>query len=435
MKINRRQILGGTGLATLKGMALADAGAASAQPASGSALAAQPNVEQRLIGLARQNLYPITFAGGVASGPGWDFLVRNGREAEFVLLGEEHGMVETPLLARDLFLALRPAGFDTVAIEISPPIAQDLDSAARGGVKGIAAFCAAYPPGPAFYFWKTEAEFIAAVRAAVPGNQDVLWGLDYEVTGDRRLIERLKAKAPPSASAALDRLDKASLAAGAAWRQTHNPAVLFTFSGDPTLVRAVRAAWPRPDADAEMVLATLEQTLAINALWPAKDWESNLLRAQFNRKNLAAHLNRAAAGRKPRVLFKMGESHMMRGISWVGVFDVGSLVPEAAALRGGKAVSFLVGGGRGGRHGVLNPTNMSVADAPVDMFSELGLQFLVDGLAGDDPVLVDMRPMRPVMSNLARVKAFNNEIAIRTIFSFDAMLIWNGSTATQMLNG
>jgi hypothetical protein len=38
------------------------------------------------------------------------------------------------------------------------------------------------------------------------------------------------------------------------------------------------------------------------------------------------------------------------------------------------------------------------------------------------------------MSNLARLKAFNNEIAIRTLFSFDAMVIWNGSTATRMLN-
>ena len=142
MKLNRRQILSGAGLATLPGAALA--AVASAGPASDPALApARPSVEQQLIALARQNLYPLGFAGGVVSGPGWDFLVRNGVEAEFVLLGEEHGMVETPLLARDLFLALRPAGFDTVAIEISPPIAQDLDRAARGGVKGIAAFSAA----------------------------------------------------------------------------------------------------------------------------------------------------------------------------------------------------------------------------------------------------------------------------------------------------
>lgn len=430
MKLNRRQILSGAGLATLPGAALA--AAASAQPAPGGAVG--PSVEQQLISLARENLYPLGYAGGAASGPGWDFLVRNGAEAEFVLLGEEHGMVETPLLARDLFLALRPAGFDTVAIEISPPIAQDLDRAARGGVKGIADFSAAYPPGPAFYFWRTEAEFIAAVRAAVPGDRPVLWGLDYEVTGDRRLIERLKAKAPGSAAAALDQLDKASLTAWATWRQTHNPGVLFTFAGDPALVRAVRAAWPDRDADVEIVLETLEQTLEINALYPAKGWESNALRAQFNRKNLVAHLDRAAAaGRRPKVMFKMGESHMMRGMSWVSVFDVGSLVPEVAALRGGKTFAFLVGGGRRGRHGVLNPTDMSVADAPVDMFTELGLQFLVDGLAGDGPVLVDLRPMRPVMSSLSRLKMFNDEIAVRTIFSFDALLVWNGSTATQML--
>jgi len=432
MSISRRTAIGAVGVAALaSGL---DPIKASAQTSPVPGAPTPPSVEQRLLDRARQNLHPMSFNGHVCAGSGWDLLVAESRQAEFVLLGEEHGTVETPILALQLFTALRPSGFDTMAIEISPPIAQDLDAAARGGVEGIAAFCAAYPPGPAFYFWKTEAELIAGVRAAAPPHQDALWGLDYEVTGDRRLIERLKAEAPASARPSLEALDQASLGAWATWRATHNPGALFTFSGNPALVRAVRAAWPRRGADANMILDTLEQTLEINALFPARGWESNELRCRFNRANLVAHLNRAAAhGRAPKVMFKMGESHMMRGVSWTGNFDVGSLAPEAAALRGGKSFSFLVGGGRGARHGVIDPTNLTVTDAPVDMLNQLGLQFMVDGLDGAGPVLVDLRPLRPLLSSAARLKAFNNPDAARTIFAFDALIIWNGSTATQML--
>jgi erythromycin esterase-like protein len=420
-------------LASLAAVAAAAPAEAAAQSTPRPAKTAA-SVEADLIARALQNVHPMDFDGHAFSGPGWDLLLAEGRTSEFVLFGEEHGMVQTPVLARALFLALRPAGFDTLAIEISPPIAQDLDAAARGGLEGIAAFARRYPPGPAFYFWKSEAELIAAVRAAVPGRQDALWGLDYEVTGDRRLIERLQTKAPGPAKAALTALDEASQAAWATWARTHNPGVLFTFSGDPKLVRAVREAWPRRDADVSLILDTLEQTLEINGLFPAKIWESNELRTRFMRANFVAHLDRATSqGRRPKAMVKMGESHTMRGVSWTGNFDIGSLVPEAAALRGGKAFSTLVGGGRNARHGVLNPSNMSVADAPVDMFRQLGLQFLVDAIPGDGPQLVDVRPLRGLLNSTSSLKALNNPEAVRTIFATETMIVWHGSTATQML--
>src|SRR5262249_41370944 len=160
----------------------------------------------------------------------------------------------------------------------------------------------------AFYFWQSEAELIAAVRAAVPGRRDVLWGIDYEVSGDRRLIARLRAKAPSSARAALDALDQASQHAWDTWRSTHNPGVLFTFGGDPSRVRTLRNAWPHRDADVDNILNTLEQTLEINALFQqGRGWDSNELRARNMRANLVRHLDRAAAeNRRPKAMFKMG---------------------------------------------------------------------------------------------------------------------------------
>jgi hypothetical protein len=424
MKLNRRSVLAG---------AVAGAGAMRA-----SAQTPKPDVQAKLLERALQNVYPMSFDGAKFSGAGWELLKKEGAASEFVLLGEEHGMHETPLLARELFLALRPAGFDQLAIEISPPIAQDLDRAARDGVLGIKAFIASHPPGPAFYFWKSEAELIAAARGAVSGMRDVLWGLDYEVTGDRRLIERLWQRTGSQKNAlgsSLTRLDTASQDAWKTWKETKDPSVLFTFAGDPQLVRNVRAAWKKPDADVVRLLDTLEETLEINKLWTQrKGWGSNERRSGFMRLNLVAHLNAAAKEkRQPKVLVKMGESHVMRGVNWTGNFDVGSLAEEVAAMRGGTSFSLLVGGGKGSRHGVLNPTDFSTVDQPSDMLDLLGFGFLTTAVTEKGPMVVDMRPLRELVSDPGALTALNNPEAVRVIHSSDVLVIWNGSTATRML--
>jgi hypothetical protein len=255
------------------------------------------------------------------------------------------------------------------------------------------------------------------------------------VTGDRRLIARLKAKAPASARAPMAALEAASASAWATWSRTHNPGVLFTFAGDPALVRAVRLAWPHPDDDAARMLMTLEETLEINRLYPGQGWASNERRAKLMRANLVAHLNAAAArGQRPKVLFKMGETHMMRGPSTTGNFDVGSLIAEAAELRGGKSFSIIAGAGPKSRHGVLNPGDMSVADAPATMLDDfMGLGFLTGPTVGQGPVLIDLRPLRALLTSPARIAELANSEATRAIFAFDTLLVWNGSTAARML--
>jgi hypothetical protein len=433
MITNRRMLL--TGAAALAAAPLVTSVARAQTP---PAPLTQAVIQQRLVDTAKQNLYPMAFDGSRFSGPGWDFLQKESAAAEFVLFGEEHGMAETPLLAKELFLSLRPHGFDTLAIEISPPIAQDLDMAARKGVEGIESFVRANYPGPAFYNWKTEAELIAAVRASVPLKRDVLWGLDYEVGCDRQLIKRLWNKAGRQKNAlgsSLTKLDTASQDAWKAWRETKDPSKLFTFSGDPQLVRDIRAAWKKPDADLESVLATLEETLEINKLWVEnKGYASNERRSGNIRKNFVAHLNRAAAeGRKPKAMIKMGESHVMRGLNWTAGYDVGSLVHEVATLRGGKAFALCCGGGIGSHHGITDPTVFSTQDAPVDMFEEMGLGFLANAVTQPGPMVIDARPLRARIAGPTTFAALASPEAAKVIFSFDAVVVWNGSTATRQL--
>lgn len=385
----------------------------------------------RLAKRAAENLHPIAFDGTRFSGAGWDLIVAEACASEFSLVGEEHGLAEIPLLTGALFEALRPVGYDKLAIELSAPVADVLDQAAKDGLAGLKAYCAKYPPGPAFFSWKPEAELLVRARAAVPVKTQAIWGLDYEVLNDRALFDRLRPKVPASAKAAFDALDRASLDGWAQWRATKNVEVIPTFATDPKLAHALVEAWPSPDRESAIILEVLAETLEINRIQQTSGFLSNQRRAALNRKTLVRLLSE---NKGAKAVFKMGSTHTMRGLSWTSQFDVGTLAAEAAALRGGKSFHLLVGGGVDGRHGVTDPSDMSVKVEPVDMIGEaFGLQFLLDVMPKTGLALLDLRPLRSIASSTMRLKELNNTDAVRVIHGYDMMLVWNGSTPTTLL--
>jgi hypothetical protein len=277
---------------------------------------------------------------------------------------------------------------------------------------------------------REEAEWIAAARSAAAGTAQVVWGLDYEVFADRRLIARLKAKRKPAAAArALAALEAASNAAWAQHAATHNPQFIFAFSGDPGLVRAVSAAWPHPDADARVILETLEETLTINQLFVAnRNQESNQRRNNLNKRNLV-RLWRGAAG--ARVMFKFGANHMVRGLSNTWSFDIGSMVPELLALEGRRSFHLLVLQGANAPTAQFDPTIMSYRPSAEGSEYAASLAPLLAAAFEREFTLVDLRPMRPLVTG-NRAKALDADL-VRTIHGFDAMLVLSGSTASSVL--
>ena len=256
---------------------------ARALVAQAPAAAPSPSIEERLAAKAAEHRLAVSFRDGTFSGPGWELLLEEGRKSRFFLVGEEHGVAETPAVVRELFRALQPAGYHHLAIEISPPMAAVLDELARGpdGLGRLAAFFAENPPGVAFFTLREEAELLVAARAAVPSGEPVLWGLDYEVAGDRFLLGRMRQRAPEGAArAAVETLYERSAAAWTTVKETKDPAAFFTFANAPDVLAGVRQAWPSPDPESALALDTLEETLAINQLFvTGSNWESNQRRA------------------------------------------------------------------------------------------------------------------------------------------------------------
>src|SRR3982074_68302 len=232
--LNRRDLLFASGLFFLADTRSSRQGSASprAQP--------QTTPQAHLLEALQRNRLPIPMSDGPA-GTGWDWLVKQARDARFTLIGEEHGVAETAQLSAALFKALRASGYSRMAIELSPIIAQDIETAARrSGFQGILSFYAEPNTWSPMYL-REEAEFLASVINAGPKNERVLWGFDREIFSDRYLISRLEPRVPRRAKQSFTRLKEASTSS---WAQREkDPGPPFLFTQDQAIVSAAPRDW------------------------------------------------------------------------------------------------------------------------------------------------------------------------------------------------
>ncbi|HET8714170.1 MAG TPA: hypothetical protein VFM23_10865 [Gemmatimonadales bacterium] len=385
-----------------------------------------------LLQALQTNRLPLTMTDGRPSGPGWDFLVTEGRSARFTLIGEEHGVAETAQLAASLFSALRPHGYSRFAIELSPAIARDVEAAARrNGQRGIEDLLT-QPDIFTFYNLHEEARFAADVVRGSPGNERVLFGLDREIFNDRYLISKLEPKVPAGggARAAFGRLKEASTNAWAQYARTRNPDDMFILAADSGLVSALRAAWPNPDRESDMVLRSLEASMAVETLertggaWPYMERRARLGRDNF------AELVRTGS---PKVLLKFGYNHMIRGANYFNSFDIGAMADEVAALTGERAFHILVLPGPGSRQAVLGGNGFgSVATDSVDEMraGDLRLTRVFSNPNATGHEVIDLRPLRRLA--LRGLESWSADV-VRTIHGYDAVVIWNGAHASTGL--
>ena len=433
MKINRRDLLFTGGLSLLVATRVFGKGTTAAPPPEQSQTPGAPSA--RLLEALKRNRLPLTMSDGPA-GRGWDWIVQEARAARFTLIGEEHGVAETAQFSAALFNALLGSGYSRMAIELSPPIAEDLEAAARrNGLNGIMDLLK--NPGLfTFYNMREEAKFVADVIKAAPSNERVLWGLDREIFSDRYLISRLEARVPARAREAFTRLKQASANAWARNEQTRNPDDMFLLAEDPALVSAVRAGWPNPDRESDTIMRTLEESLAIEtAERTGGRWPYSQRRAQWMRNNLASLIG-ADQGRKasPKILMRFGYNHAIRGANYVNVFDLGAMADEVAALTGDRAFHILVLPGPGSRQAVPGQGRSfgSVATDDFDDFQtgDGRLTRVLPSATATSHEVIDLRALRPL--TMRGLEGWNPDV-VRTIYGYDAAVIWKGAHASSSL--
>lgn len=369
---------------------------------------------------------------GELAGPGAARLGEAAADAQFVLLGEDHGLAEIPAFATALHRVLQPAGFDTLAIETGPRAASEVER-----ILGLPerrarfqAFLSEYPFALAFYDLAEELAFLESA-ADRSGPHFRLIGFDQELMGAGKLLLRqARALARGAATAArLDALLEAEAQAYARAARSGNPAELFLMTAPRAELEGVRDALAAESAAAARPLDALLASRAIYELHSTDGYRSNLDRAALMRENLRA----ALPGVWPKLLVKAGAFHAYKGINPLGSREIGNFLAEIAELTGGRSLHLLVVGAAGeqarfagiGRPPAVAPIEVAAPGSPL-----AALAPLLEVAARHEPwSLFDLRPLRP---RLLRAEPRDPELE-RIVFGFDFALVFPRATAARPL--
>lgn len=389
--------------------------------ASGAPVIAQ--AEDPLDPLLAENVHSLDWGDGRPSGPGWALLVREGRAAEFLLVGESHGNRETPQLALALAAALRPAGYEAYAVEVGPVTARDAVAlCAEGeGAEPFRTRLEAYPYTFPFFWWKEEAESVCSILDL----GYALWGLDQEFIGSARwLLAELRQLVPTgSAAHRVEAWMAEAQAAATAAQESGNLEGLFLQTVDPRELRGFAETLPAEALRAREILEELAASALVYQHYVAERYfENNRDRVRLIKRHFRQAIARDDTSSSPKVLVKLGSVHAGRGRSPMMQLDVGNTAAELAALRGGDSFHLLVVARR------------SVgADGTEQDWSEMASYIgRLDAQRPDDAWGVfDLRPLRTHFASAKR-RDEHPDLA-DLVFRYDAVLLADRFHAAEAL--
>ena len=323
--------------ALLCGATTASPAHASEAPASAPAPAADAHAQ--LLARLREVAQPLALANGRLDGPGAAWIARESEQAQFVLVGEDHGMADIPQFATALWNAAGAHPFDQLVVEAGP-YASTVMSDLRDD-KGLAALNARYPTAIPFFNWREDGAMVA--NALRDGN-GALCGIDQEFVLSGRLLFRRLADMTRNADAralaiAYAERDEALYRDMVAKR---NPELSLFSQLEAADFARLKQAFVH-DADALAMLADIETSVEIYRLQQTDSFRSNAMRSALMKRNLMRCLRAdATKTTPPRALFRMGAFHVGRGLSPTGLFDVGNLASELAQSNGMRSLHLLV---------------------------------------------------------------------------------------------
>ena len=165
--------------------------------------------------------------------------------AQFVLIGEDHGVKEIAQFISSLCDLTGPQGFHTMAVETGPAAAALLNHwvTSDNRAQQVASFEKRFPNSIAFYNMREENELLAHCAQTATGGQFQLWGLDQEFLGAAGYLLHLIGETHPSkdVQAALDRLLSENEQAEKKANETHNPQDLFMFAASDAKLSQFKA--------------------------------------------------------------------------------------------------------------------------------------------------------------------------------------------------
>jgi hypothetical protein len=389
----------------------------------------------------KQHRGAISVKDGKLAGPSAEVLRAALAEAQFVALGEDHGIRQIPEFAAALCAELAPRGFHHMGLEIGTYVAPELEKMARSvdGAKQLAEFEKKYPETLAFYNWQEEFAMLKKCEtAAAPGHMTI-WGLDQEFMGATAfLADRILATNPgPEAKAAIETLLKEANEARAAAAENGSPGDLFMMTAkqeELDHVRDLLKKQGKPEAQ-KLFEAFLVSREIYQKNMTGDYYKSNRQRALLMKKNFSEPFAASSQsnGVLPKVFFKFGAYHMFRGINPLHSSELGNLISEAAEANQFKSVHILIAGVKGEQlHfvGLGKPAEAVALDLAGDKDSPfLFFKPLFDAQIENSWTLYDLRALRDGFSKYGKI---DPELE-RVIFGYDFVVFIPDPKASHVI--
>jgi hypothetical protein len=375
----------------------------------------------------KKNRGAISVQDGKLAGPSAEVLRAALAEAQFVALGEDHGIRQIPEFAAALCAELAPHGFHHMGLEIGTYVAPELEKMARSsdGAKQIAEFEKKYPETIAFYNWQEEFAMLQKCETATSPGHMTIWGLDQEFMGATGFLadKILATNTGPEAKTAIETLLKEANEARAAAAKSGSPGDLFMMTAkheELDHVRDLLKKQGKPEAQ-KLFDAFLVSREIYQKNMTGDYYKSNRQRALLMKKNFSEPFAASSQsdGVLPKVFFKFGAYHMFRGINPLHSGEVGNLISEAAEANQFKSVHILIAGVKGEQlHfvGIGKPAEAAALDLAGDKDSPfLFFKPLFDAQVEDSWTLYDLRSLR---DGFAKYGKIDPELE-RVIFGYD----------------
>ncbi len=355
------------------------------------------------------------------NGAGAKVLAEAAEGAQYVFLGEDHGIAQVAQAADALYALLQPAGFDTLAVEVGPFVAEALNDTLRkpDALGAHTAFLRAHPMTVPFYGTAEEFDFVRHA-AQQSGPAFSIIGFDQELMGAGRLLledVRRQALSLPL-QARVDHLLALERAAEAEAVKSGNPTQLYLMSAPKAELTGLQTALREARLDA----APIDNLLASREVyeeWSKDGFNSNVIRSLLMRRYFTA---RQPAGSSRKVMLKAGANHAFKGLSAIKNRDLGNYIAEAAESAGRRSLHVLIVA-KAGTQLMFAGAGRPLQPAPVDANKDsmlLSLKPLLD-LVGEQKSwsLFDLRALRGRFDSY-RVAIPDFE---KVVFGFDLVIV------------
>lgn len=318
------------------------------------------------------------------------------QDMQFLLVGEQHGIVEVGTFTSALIKAAQPLGFQYFCFETDPFIAAKLEELVRAGKPALEAFVKAFPLSIPFYDNHEDFQMLRAALDGASDQQAVFWGVDQVfAAAPRYLFQRLSEIAPnqPAKELALDYLQKGKAALQAVMKTGDFDQMILNQLEAKDFQGLLAAFGKEEGSESTKIIDGLKKTQEIYAAWYAGQYhQNNLIRSQLMKKQFLSYYRAAEKQQpKPKVIFKFGATHTYRGLSYYQVFDLGNLISELADMNEMGSLHIHFSGIKGKAGSSFQ--GVQTYDSQKDIAPEIWAA-IADRAKGEDWIMIDMRPLR-----------------------------------------